>query len=221
MEFLNGMTLEDKILSAEPIDLAIYEEIGRQLGEIHNIRFQDAGFLDPKVQPGKEFDNFYRFIRQFIEKTLTDLEANTDRLDIDTNKRLRQLVKEKWDLTLQTEPVLQLAHCDFNPKNILISKDSSTRVVGIIDWEFADSGNGLIDIGNFFRFSYDYPSEARTRFMTGYSSANPTLPDGWEAASLLLDLANMCSFLERKENYPESFRTARAVIKSTLKHFGY
>lgn len=225
MEFLEGMTLEDRILERESVDLGIYEQIGAQLGEIHNIRFSDAGFLGPNVQPGKEFDNFSLFLRQFIEKTLTGLELNTDRLDIDVNKRLRRLIEDKWKIVLQmdpqAEPIRQLVHCDFNPKNILVSKGEDPQVTGIIDWEFADSGNGLIDIGNFFRFAYDYPAEARERFISGYSSTNVTLPANWETGSILLDLANMCSFLERKENYQESFRTARAVINSTLIHFGY
>src|SRR5437879_11569923 len=32
--------------------------------------------------------------------------------------------------------------------------------LAIVDWEFCVSGNGLIDIGNFFRFSYDYEASA-------------------------------------------------------------
>lgn len=221
MEFLNGITLEDKILSGDHFGLGIFEDIGGQLGEIHKIHFQDAGFIGPKMEVGKEYESFALFLRQFIDKTLKDLETRQDKLDLETNGRLRRLVQDKWELALQTEPIRQLVHCDFNPKNILVSNDINPKVVGIIDWEFIASGNGLIDIGNFFRFSYDYPQEARERFIHGYRTANPTLPSGWADAARLLDLANMCSFLERKEDYQKSFRTARVVIKSTLEHFGY
>jgi len=122
---------------------------------------------------------------------------------------------------VQSELVPQLVHCDFNPKNILISKGPDPKVLGIIDWEFSDSGNGLIDIGNFFRFSYDYPVEARERFIRGYKAVNPNLHPDWETGSRLIDLGNMCGFLERKEDYQKSFRTARAVIRATLECFGY
>jgi len=43
----------------------------------------------------------------------------------------------------------------------------------------------------------------------------------WFDVAKLMDLASMCSFLERPEDYQESFRTARVVIESTLEYFGY
>ncbi|PWU17442.1 MAG: hypothetical protein C5B49_08850 [Bdellovibrio sp.] len=221
MEYLDGITLEDRILSGDSLDPDIYDEIGRELGAIHKIHFDRPGFIGPKMAIDGEFDNFSAFIGRFIERTLQNLEDTPEKLDLETNKRFRRLIEDKWDLVVQTERVHQLAHCDFNPKNILISKNRIPTVIGIIDWEFADSGNGLIDIGNFFRFPYDYSADARARFMKGYQESNRDLHPEWETASRLIDLGNMCGFLERKEDYQKSFRTARAVIKSTLDHFGY
>jgi aminoglycoside phosphotransferase (APT) family kinase protein len=221
MEFLPGCTLEDRLLSGESLELTIYEEIGAQLGEIHNIRFPDAGFIGPKVQIGREYEDFTVFLRQFIEKTLKDLECKPERLDPLLNQRLRRLVQDKWGSVLNAEPVRQLVHTDFNPKNIMVSHRGTVGVVGVIDWEFSLSGNGLIDLGTFFRFSYDYPDGAREKFAEGYRRTNPDLPENWVDASKLLDLGNMCSFLERREDYQKSFRTARTVIQSTLEHFGH
>ena len=83
------------------------------------------------------------------------------------------------------------------------------------------SGNGLGDLGNFFRFEYDYPPSARQVVVEEYSSVDPDLPANWPDVGRLIDLANMYSFLERPEDYQKSFRTARTVIQSTLTHFGY
>jgi Ser/Thr protein kinase RdoA (MazF antagonist) len=94
-------------------------------------------------------------------------------------------------------------------------------VLAIIDWEFCLSGNGLADLGNFFRFEYDYQSDARAAFVEGYASVNGELPVHWFDVAKLIDLGAMCGFLERPEDYQESFRTARAVIESTLDHCGY
>ena len=221
MEYLESITLEDKILSGESYDLSIFEEIGRELGNIHNIHFERAGFIGPKMKIGTDFDNFSHFIGLFVDRTLTYLESHTDKLSLETNKRFRKLFEDKWNLVVQSEYIPQLVHCDFNPKNILISKEQKPKVLGIIDWEFSDSGNGMIDLGNFFRFSYDYPNGARERFLSGYKDANPNLPSDWEAAARLMDLGSMCGFLERREDYQKSFRTARAVVQSTLEYFGY
>jgi Ser/Thr protein kinase RdoA (MazF antagonist) len=221
MEFLDGITLEDRILSGEALDPGIYEDIGRELGEIHKTLFDRAGFIGPKMKIVTEFDNFSAFIGRFINKTLKDLEERPDKLDLETNRRFRRLVADKWPLVAQTEQTAQLVHCDFNPKNILVSKDARPKIRGIIDWEFSISGNGIIDVGNFFRFAYDYPPEARDRFIHGYRAANANLHPEWETCARMIDLGNMCGFLERKEDYQKSFRTARAVIKNTLDHFNY
>jgi Ser/Thr protein kinase RdoA (MazF antagonist) len=124
-------------------------------------------------------------------------------------------------MVLETEVVRQLVHCDFNPKNILVSKESDPKVLAILDWEFSWVGNGLMDFGNFFRFSYDYPPEAREAFVRGYRNVKSELPENWNEISRIIDVGNMCFFLERQEDYQESFRTARAVIDSTLEYFGY
>jgi len=220
MEYLAGMTLEDRLLNGPPVDLELFEAVGRELGAIHLVTFDRAGFIGPKMEIGTEFENFTEFVGRFIERTLNDLESQPQKIELESVRRFRKLVQDKWHIAVKTEKLHQLAHCDFNPKNILVSCDRS-EVTGVIDWEFSDSGNGLIDIGNFFRFSYDYPPGARERFIGGYQSINANLPVNWEEASLLVDLGNMCGFLERKEDYQKSFRTARAVVKSTLDHFKY
>jgi Ser/Thr protein kinase RdoA (MazF antagonist) len=219
LEYIDGTTLEDKLLTDTFMDLRIFEETGRQLGHIHTFQFNETGFIGPKMIIGKEYDNFGHFILQFIEKTLSELQE--ERLNRETKERMRSLVQDRWHLVLETEPRRQLVHTDFNPKNILVSNGPNARVSAILDWEFCVSGNGLVDLGNFFRFAYDYPAEAHKHFEKGYRSVNSQLPLEWADAARLLDLGNMCSFLERREDYQESFRTARAVIHSTLDHFGY
>jgi Ser/Thr protein kinase RdoA (MazF antagonist) len=219
LEYIDGITLEDRILSGEQIGVHLYEEIGMQLAEIHAIHFNEAGFIAPGIAIGREYADFNLFIRQFIERTLDQMPA--ERLDANTRDRFRRLVQDKWGLVSQTGPLRQLVHTDFNPKNIMVSRGPDAQLLAILDWEFCLSGNGLIDLGNFFRFSDDYLPNAREHFEKGYRSVTNQLSADWIDISRLLDLGNMCSFLERNEEYAESFRTARAVIQATLDHFGY
>jgi aminoglycoside phosphotransferase (APT) family kinase protein len=221
MDYLEGSTLEDRLLSDDPPDLNVYAPIGRELGAIHRIIFEQGGFIGPGAQPDGRYEQFSTFLYGFIERTLKALEDRPDRLDIQTNRRLQQLVKDKWPVVLATEPRRQLVHCDFNPKNIMVATGGTPKVTGIIDWEFCVSGNGLIDLGNFFRFEYDYPEGVRAEIMNGYRESGIEVPPNWQDVARLLDLGNMCSFLERREDYQRSFRTARAVICATLDHFGY
>lgn len=144
-----------------------------------------------------------------------------DRLDPAINDRLVRLIHDTWATVADAEPRPQLVHCDFNPKNLLVSAGPAASLLAVIDWEFCLSGNGLGDLGNFFRFEYDYPDVAREEFAAGYRSVEPHLPANWFDVAKLIDIGNMCSFLERPEDYQKSFRTARTVMQSTLTHFGY
>jgi len=221
MEYLDGITLEDRLQNSEPLSLSVFEALGQELGEIHRICFERAGFIGPNLNISDGVDNFSEFIGRFIQRTLEDLKNRPDKLDLITNERFWRLFDSQWHRVVQSETRPQLVHCDFNPKNIMISNDQSPKVLGIIDWEFSDSGNGMIDLGNFFRFEYDYPKHARESFISGYRTCHPDLDPDWIDISKLMDLGSMCGFLERQEDYQKSFHTARTVILSTLEHFGY
>lgn len=219
LECLRGGTFQSFLQRGEKVPPATYRMIGELAARVHSITFPEMGFFEPGLKIHKPFDTFSELIRWFVQKTLKELlESNSPRLDRAVNLRLQKLVDEQWHLVQATEPAFQLTHCDFNPKNILVEEHGVPT--GLIDWEFAQSGNGLIDLGNFFRFSYDYDEWAAREFELGYRNVLP-LPHNWLDVAKLLDLGNMASFLERKEDYQKSFRTARIVIGETLRHFGY
>jgi len=219
MSYIEGVTLQEKLLSGAPVPLPAYRRIGEQLAHIHSITFSEMGFFQPGLKIQKPFETFGELIRWFVLKVMNELlECNSPRLDPSVNRRLQKLVNEKWSLVMETEPAFQLNHSDFNPKNILV--DNKCDPLALIDWEFAQSGNGLGDLGNFFRFDYDYNPGSEHALIEGYRSVKD-LPENWREVARLLDLGNMASFLERKENYEKSFRTARIVIADTLERFGY
>ncbi len=220
LEFIDGITLEARLLNGE-VPPHIFDQIGAQLATIHRITFCETGFLSPQLTIGREYDNYAHFLKQYIERTLSMLLTRPDRLDPAINDRLVRLIHDTWALVADAEPRRQLVHCDFNPKNLLVSAGPAASLLAVIDWEFCLSGNGLGDLGNFFRFEHDYPDVAREEFAAGYRSIEPHLPANWFDVAKLIDIGNMCSFLERPEDYRKSFRTARTVMQSTLTHFGY
>ena len=217
ISYVEGETLEDALIRNSPLAPQIFFEVGRELAKVHSVTFERAGFIGPSLVVGQQYDNFSVFMKDFIRSTMARLAD--DRLHREMRQRVIRLVDDQWDKMVPSSPLKQLVHCDFNPKNIMVTK--SGALAAILDWEFCVSGDGLIDIGNFFRFSYDYPANSEDYFTAGYQLAGGTLPETWREAAKLLDLGNMCSFLERREDYQKSFRTARAVVKSTLEHFDY
>ena len=99
-----------------------------------------------------------------------------------------------------------LVHSDFNPKNILVGANG--KVTAVLDWEFAMAADPLIDLGNFFRFPEDYEAGAKALFLEGYEDAGGVLTEDWERQAQLHDLVSLLDFLDKKEEYPETFSTA-------------
>lgn len=225
MSFSEGEQLQERLLRGPNPEPDLFFDIGVQLGTIHNLQLPRTGFIGNGMSIGREYDNFGEFIRGYVLQSLQNL--SEERLDRATANNLRQIVQLNWHLVTETEPACHLVHCDFNPKNILVSSNVSSngaerpdnKVTSILDWEFGLSGNGYIDLGNFFRFFGDYPASAEEYFLEGYKSVRGPLNPNWKKIAKLLDLGNMCSFLETKENYEKTFRTARAVIAETLAYF--
>ena len=219
LEYIDGINFENKLLEGNSCPPHLYFEIGCELAKIHSITFTRPGFIGPEMKVGNEYDDFAVFLKNFIIKTMKMLETKPDRLDLKTIERLVRLVEKQWCIVSECKFINQLVHTDFNPKNLMVANSPLSHLLVVIDWEFALSGNGVLDLGNFFRFSYDYETKSEELFEQGYRTICQSLPANWREVSRLLDIANMCSFLERPENYQKSFSTARNVIHSTLDYF--
>jgi len=219
IEYIDGINFENKLLKGNSCPPHLYFEIGRELAKIHSITFARPGFIGKEMMVGNEYDDFAFFLKGFIFRTLKMLETKPDRLDLKTIERLVHLMDKQWCIVEECKSINQLVHTDFNPKNLMVANDPVAHLLAVIDWEFALSGNGVIDLGNFFRFSYDFETKSEVQFEQGYRSINQTLPKNWREVSRMLDIANMCSFLERPENYQKSFFTARNVLHATLDYF--
>ncbi|WP_264373122.1 phosphotransferase family protein [Pelagibius marinus] len=119
------------------------------------------------------------------------------------------------------DPQARLVHCDFDPSNILLTRDGpeggdSWRLAAVIDWEFALAGTPLIDLGHLLRPPQgDIPGFAEA-LAAGYREAGGELPGEWRAAAKLLDLLAWLDFLNRPGDHPRLFADARRMIEDAL-----
>jgi Ser/Thr protein kinase RdoA (MazF antagonist) len=139
------------------------------------------------------------------------------RLGAERCRRLHHCLTRRPDLH---EPSVthQLCHSDFNQKNFLIHRNANGRhqLAAVLDWEFAFSGSGVIDIGNLLRFEHESPSVESSRFVDAYRAAGGHLDEAWREQALFADLLAQCAFLINPEELPNTFRTAVGVIDRTL-----
>ena len=75
LEFVDGMTLEDRLSSGESVALSLYRDIGVQLARIHRITFPEAGVLDLASMASflarpEDYQESFRTARVVIESTL-------------------------------------------------------------------------------------------------------------------------------------------------------
>jgi Ser/Thr protein kinase RdoA (MazF antagonist) len=216
-EFIEGITLEDHLLSGQPISPSLFEKLGEQLAKIHKTQFSSEGYLNRELQIAEDIGNSDQYALSYLHKVLH--QVSEERLSSGMKTHLKALLKDQWGLVEENSLRKRLTHFDFNPKNIMVTAEG--QVAAILDWEFAMAANAVADFGNFFRFQSDYPNFASKAFETGYRQAGSELPDQWQRACKILDLVAVCGFFDRKQDSPQTFQTARVIIENTLAEFGY
>jgi len=90
----------------------------------------------------------------------------------------------------------------------------------VLDWEFAVAGAPLNDIGNFLRYSARQQPAYESGFSDGYLAAGGILPDDWKRLSRMVDLINLCDFLDRAEDNPTIVNAVRPLVQATLDEYG-
>jgi aminoglycoside phosphotransferase (APT) family kinase protein len=114
----------------------------------------------------------------------------------------------------------QLVHSDFNPKNLLATRQRGTwAVTAVLDWEFSFSSSPLFDIGNMLRFRDELPPGFAAGFVAGYRADGGHLPENWRELSQALDLFALADFLTRPPEHP-FFGKAAALIQQQLRSGG-
>ncbi len=91
LEFIDGVSFEEHLLSGGASTAQLYRDIGAQLAHVHRITFPRSGFVGPEVAIGREYDDFSQFLRQFMDRTLSMLRARPGRLNLDLNRRFQRL----------------------------------------------------------------------------------------------------------------------------------
>jgi aminoglycoside phosphotransferase (APT) family kinase protein len=212
-----GHTLEAALPA---VGEATFEALGAELARVHAIAQPRAGFLDATGTPTLGPRDGGAMLRDYVASApKTRVGA---RLGAPLADAVAQLARAEWHRVDEEDRGPRLIHGDFNPKNLLITAASRPErgAVTLLDWEFALAGHPLIDWGNAARFEADYPPGALEAMARGYRAAGGQLGDAWREAARLADLAALCSFLDREEEHPRTFATARSLIARTVRALG-
>lgn len=220
MKWVDGILLSDVMATGNADDIvACAYDLGAVLARIGSYTFPQAGFFGPGLSIAQAFDDGPDSYLSGIEQYLSQ-ERVQQRLGKEQLKQLERFVSDNAAYLTETIGAPSLVHADFKGINVLVRRHSTRwNVAAVLDWEFAFAGTSLFDIGNMLRYEYLYPPAFETEFIRGFLDHGGILPDNWKKLIKLLDLLNLCEFLNTKEPHPAMIDEVKSLIASTLKQW--
>ncbi len=201
-------------------DAEAIEKVGFVLGQtlmnIHESRrFSHHGLLDEELNYRRKFASTRASFVDFLEWSLTDGRAG-QRLGASTVSRLRTFIDENVHRLEAVEGAQGLVHGDYKSSNLLVGPvGDDWEVRAVLDWEFACAGTPLFDAATLLRNADRWPGFS-DGFARGFKAGGGHLPDGWRRIVKLLDLMNLCGFLNGSEKREKTFEAVRALILETI-----
>lgn len=188
---------------------------GVALAHIHRFTFPRAGFFDPDLQITVALAPQYAW-HNLLEDML-DSDRLRGHLGQELAGRLARCIRENTRFEDQMSfggPCL--SHSDYKPWNMLVREG---QIAAVLDWEFAFAGAPLNDIGNFLRYSARQQPAYESGFIQGYRAAGGALPDDWKRLSRMVDLINLCDFLNRADDGSTIVNDVRPLVQATLDEY--
>ena len=169
--------------------------LGAMAARIGSFTFPDAGFLGPDLSITEHVVIGPEGLRYYLRQMLVDGQAGT-RLGAEHTARLLAQIDRHADVL---EPLVNqhaLIHADYKDGNILVAREpDGWRVTAVLDWEFAFVGASIFDLGMLLRREATLPTGFAAACVAAYRAHGGFAPLGWRRMTLLMDLINLCDFL--------------------------
>lgn len=197
MRWVDGVLLSNLLATQHPTSIAdAAYSAGTTLAAIGTHTFLQSGFFGPELAIMHPFNGDVTAFLAEIERMLfTGLAGQ--RLGLTIRNHLWSFIIEHRQHLNAIEGISSLVHGDFKGINILMHQQHAHwQVAAVLDWEFAMSGSPLFDIAIMLRDEGRYPPQFAESFARGFVEAGGQLPADWKQTIKLLDLINLCDFLD-------------------------
>lgn len=193
-------------------------EVGKTLAAIGETRFASPGLLDANLEISLPFATTAESWGGFIRRCL---EGHTARhLGQTYTERLTRLVEKNTAYLAKLPDDGKLVHADFKGPNILVYQaEDGWRVAAVLDWEFAYAGSPMSDVGTILRHQARFNPAFKQPFIDGFAANGGNLPLDWEKAARLLDLLNLCDFLNQPEPDATLQHEVSGLIRTTIETY--
>jgi aminoglycoside phosphotransferase (APT) family kinase protein len=204
---------------------------GATLAAIGTFTFSATGFFGPRLEIAEPMGGPASFLC-YLEQGLFHGRVG-QRLGEELTERLWRFATTHAPLLETTTEARSLVHGDYKATNLLLQRASAGHagshaedrtegdsnpwwMAAVLDWEFAFAGSPLFDIAILLRHDRALPPAFGAGFVRGYTAAGGTLPPGWRRLARLLDLLNLCGFLDLPGERETLTRDATRLIVETI-----
>lgn len=196
LSWMEGVPLIDALADLLPDD---GPELAAALGEvtahIGSFTFAEPGFLGPDLTIREPLVIGPAGLRYYLREMLIDGRAG-ERLGVALSGRLLAQIERHADSLAPLAGERSLIHADYKDGNILVRRGpDGWRVTAVLDWEFAFAGASVFDLGSLLRREATLPPGFAAACVAAYRAHGGFAPPGWRRMTLLMDLINLCDFL--------------------------
>ncbi len=220
-DWVDGWPVDHLLGPDRPDDLPcpdrLATELGKDMGRLRacldQVGFDASGFLDHSLAVADPFKTQKEAVLGYIAQCLDGL----------AGQRLGETLRQEVERYVQTHHALldplegqhRLVHGDYKGCNLLaLHRQGQWRISAVLDWEFAFSGSPLFDFATALRRTTHQSADFAQALAQSYSAHGGMLPTRWFATARLLDLTNLCGFLQRPGLSADRQRDIKALFQS-------
>ena len=216
LSWMDGVPLLDALptLPAEEAP-TLAAALGAVAARIGSFTFEAAGFLDADLTIRERLTIGPEGLRGWLGEMLAGRAG--ERLGAELTARLLRQIDRCADEAAPLAGQRALIHADYKDGNILVRRDpDGWRVTAVLDWEFAFVGASVFDLGSLLRREATLPPGFADACVAAYRAEGGFAPANWRRMTLLMDLINLCDFLNSPHPRAAMLADITALVGGTV-----
>ncbi|PIS01376.1 MAG: hypothetical protein COT84_02705 [Chlamydiae bacterium CG10_big_fil_rev_8_21_14_0_10_35_9] len=187
-------------------------DLGAVLAKIHSFCFPSAGLFGKHLTITTLFEKGSSPYFEYCLKHLTPGSHVWNHLGEAQSKQVIHFIEKHKDYFPTIRNRGCLVHSDFKPVNLLWDEKLGLTV---LDWEFAHSGDKIIDFGILLRHYQDFPLDI-SYLEKGYKDNGGQLVVDWVQRARITDFINIIQLLNTSLVQPQLFQSLISSLNFTI-----